>query len=184
MLEREEAADVLVTREPELPPGSVIGTSSLRRQLQICAQYPGVVPKVLRGNVPTRLEKLRQGEYDGILLAAAGLKRLGMEQPEGLTVSYLDKETFVPAAGQGILAVEIRTGTFPELMEAIHSPKAEAELMAEREVLRLMGGGCNAPCGAWCRVRDRAMAHGNKPGPAVRYLCGAPSSSSPRMRRW
>lgn len=179
VLEREEAADVLVTRKPadglsgggeldriggglegaagrgavgpELPPGSVIGTSSLRRQLQICAQYPGVVPKVLRGNVPTRLEKLRQGEYDGILLAAAGLKRLGMEQPEGLTVSYLDKETFVPAAGQGILAVEIRTGTFSELMEAIHSPKAEAELMAEREVLRLMGGGCNAPCGAWCR---------------------------------
>ncbi len=161
VLDREEAADVLVTRSgipaKELPAGSVIGTSSLRRQLQIRNINPLIVTKMLRGNVQTRLEKLRQGQYDGILLASAGLKRLGLENPEGLHLEYLDKETFVPAAGQGILAVEIREGELAEVMEAIHSERAETQLFAEREFLRILGGGCNAPCGAWCREEDGAL---------------------------
>ena len=112
VLEREEAADVLVTLDgtpaEKLPAGSVIGTSSLRRQLQIRAVNPGVEVKILRGNVQTRIEKLRRGEYDGILLAAAGLVRLGLDKEEGLHLEYLDKHSFVPAAGQGILAAEVR----------------------------------------------------------------------------
>ena len=91
----------------DLPAGSVIGTSSLRRELQIKAMNPFVKIRMLRGNVPTRLQKLKDGQYDGIILAAAGLKRLHLEQEDGLFYEYFSKEDFLPAAGQGILAVEI-----------------------------------------------------------------------------
>lgn len=155
VLERANPGDVLVTatgiRAAELPAGSVIGTSSLRRELQIRQLNPQVRVKLLRGNVQTRLQKLMDGEYDGILLAAAGLERLGLTGQEGLFFEYLDMETFVPAAGQGILAVEIRKGELAEVMAAIHSDEAEQMLAAEREYLTILGGGCNAPCGAYCR---------------------------------
>jgi uroporphyrinogen III methyltransferase/synthase len=156
VLGREDPADVLVTRSgvsaARLPAGSVIGTSSLRRELQIRRINPQVQIKVLRGNVPTRLEKLRGGEYDGILLAAAGLRRLGLEQPEGLHVEMLDTETFLPAPGQGILGVEIRDGDLAEVMAAINQPEAEIALHAERTYMKILNGGCNAPCAAYCRV--------------------------------
>lgn len=156
VLDREEPGDVLVTRSgipaKELPAGSVIGTSSLRRELQIKGMNPQIRVKLLRGNVQTRLQKLRDGEYDGILLAAAGLKRLDLDCPEGLHLEYLDKEQFIPAAGQGILAVEIREGELAEVMAAIHSEEAAVMLGAEREYLTVLGGGCNAPCGAYCRI--------------------------------
>lgn len=155
VLDREDPGDVLVTRSGvrarELPAGSVIGTSSLRRELQIKGLNPQVRIKLLRGNVQTRLQKLRDGEYDGILLAAAGLKRLGLDAPEGLHLEYLDKEQFIPAPGQGILAVEVRKGELAEVMAAIHSEEAAVMLRAEREYLTVLGGGCNAPCGAYCR---------------------------------
>lgn len=155
VLPRANPGDVLVTKSGigarELPAGSVIGTSSLRRELQIREMNPQIQVKLLRGNVQTRLKKLQDGEYDGILLAAAGLERLGLDQPEGLYFEYLDKEQFVPAAGQGILAVEIRTGELADVMAAIHSVEAEVMLRAEREYLTVLGGGCNAPCGAYCR---------------------------------
>lgn len=158
VLGREDAGDVLVTKSgiPArlLPAGSVVGTSSLRRQIQIKAINPQVVVRMLRGNVQTRLQKLRDGEYDGILLAAAGLKRLGLEAPQELHLEYLDKESFVPAAGQGILALEVRQGELKEVMEALHSVQAAAELRAEREFLTILGGSCNAPCGAWCREEN------------------------------
>lgn len=156
VLEREHPGDVLVTvgniPAKDLPPGSVIGTSSLRREIQIKAINPQVRVRLLRGNVQTRIQKLRDGEYDGILLAAAGLRRLSLNAPEGLHLEYLDTETFVPAAGQGILAVEIRTGELSEVMHAIHSEEAAMMLRGEREFLTLLGGGCNAPCGAYCRT--------------------------------
>lgn len=155
VLDREDPGDVLITRSGirarELPAGSVIGTSSLRRELQIRKLNPQVRVKLLRGNVQTRLGKLCDGEYDGILLAAAGLKRLGLDAPEGFHLEYLDKEQFIPAPGQGILAVEIREGELAEVMAAIHSAEAAAMLAAEREYLTVLGGGCNAPCGAYCR---------------------------------
>lgn len=155
VLDRANPGDVLITRNGvcmrDLPAGSVIGTSSLRRELQIKEWNPQVQIKLLRGNVQTRLRKLQEGEYDGILLAAAGLERLGLDQPEGLFLEYLNQEQFVPAAGQGILAVEIRNGELADVMAAIHSVDAEVMLRAEREYLTLLGGGCNAPCGAYCR---------------------------------
>lgn len=155
VLPRANPGDVLVTRSGirarQLPAGSVIGTSSLRRELQIKQMNPQVRVKLLRGNVQTRLEKLKHGEYDGILLAAAGLERLGLGSPEGLCLEYLDKEQFVPAAGQGILAVETRKGELADVMAAIHCDDAAMMLRAEREYLTVLGGGCNAPCGAYCR---------------------------------
>ncbi|MDD3251728.1 MAG: hydroxymethylbilane synthase [Lachnospiraceae bacterium] len=155
VLAREDAADVLVTRTGiparQLPAGSVVGTSSLRRQLQIHALNPQVRIRQLRGNVQTRLEKLRRGEYDGILLAAAGLHRLELLNPEGLHLEYLDKESFVPAAGQGILATEVRKGELSEIMKRIHSREAAMQLRAERDYLTILDGSCNAPCGAYCR---------------------------------
>ncbi|MDO4268407.1 MAG: uroporphyrinogen-III C-methyltransferase [Eubacteriales bacterium] len=177
VLKREEAGDVLVTLSGipagQLPAGSVIGTGSLRRQIQISAMNPGVSTKLLRGNVQTRIEKLRQGQYDGILLAAAGLRRLGLEAEPGLHLEYLDKSRFVPAAGQGFLAVESRCGQWEPVLEAIHSQEAAAELFAEREFLRLLGGGCNAPCGAYCR---------KEAGGLVMTVMYAGDSRRPRLR--
>ena len=146
VLSRAKASDVLVTRSGiparELPAGSVIGTSSLRRQIEIRSLNPQVFTKMLRGNVQTRLEKLRNGEYDGILLAAAGLERLELQNPEDLHLEYLDKELFIPE------------GELGEIMQAIHSPEAAIQLRAEREFLTILGGSCNAPCGAYCRKED------------------------------
>lgn len=169
VLSREDASDVLVTTTGtparKLAPESVIGTSSLRRQIQIQQMNPQVQVKLLRGNVQTRLEKLKSGQYDGILLAAAGLKRLEIEgkklsagsgAADTLYFEHLDREQFVPAAGQGILAVEIREGELAEIMQAIHSVETEVELTAEREFLTILGGGCNAPCGAHCRLDRKA----------------------------
>ena len=109
--------DVLVTRGGS-EAAAVFGTSSLRRELQIQALNPGTRVEMLRGNVLTRLNRLREGRYDGIILAAAGLERLGLEEPEGLKVRYLDDGSFLPAAGQGILAVEYRTGELEEIRRA------------------------------------------------------------------
>lgn len=155
VLGREDPSDVLVTRSgiqaAKLPAGSVIGTSSLRRELQIRQINPQVKIKVLRGNVPTRLNKLREGQYDGIILAAAGLKRLGLDQPENLYVEYLNQQNFLPAPGQGLLGVECRKGDLTEVMQAIHQPEAAMILSAERKYLTVLGGSCNAPCAAYCR---------------------------------
>lgn len=159
---RETPYDVLVTcngcQAADLPAGSVIGTSSLRRELQFKEINPGVEVKLIRGNVETRLRKLQAGEYDGILLAAAGLKRLGLLEQDGFHVQKLPPEQMLPAAGQGILAVEIRRDTFSEVMAAIHSEEAFLALRAERAFLREIGGGCNAPCAAWCQVKSGRIA--------------------------
>ncbi len=179
VLPRANPGDVLVTASGiparKLPAGSVIGTSSLRRELQIRRINPQVEVRMLRGNVTTRLEKLRNGEYDGILLAAAGLERLGLTAPEGLSVEYLDLELFLPAPGQGFLGVEIREGELGEIMAAIHDNEAAVELKAEREYLTILDGNCNAPCGAYCRKEGRnlvmtAMYAGDGVHPL--YRCG------------
>lgn len=155
VLPREDPRDVMVTLDGkpvrDLPGGSVIGTSSLRRELQIRHLNPQVRIKLLRGNVQTRLQRLKEGGYDGILLAAAGLKRLGLLEQEGIFLEYLDAREFIPAAGQGILGVEIRQGELSQVMAAIHSAEAAGMLWAERRYLTMLGGSCNAPCGAYCR---------------------------------
>lgn len=151
---REDARDVLVSIRgvpaSALPAGSVIGTSSPRRKVQMLDINSGVRIKDLRGNVPTRLEKLREGQYDGIILAAAGLKRLGLEKEPDLQYEYFSPQRFLPAAGQGILAVEIREGTFKEIMEELNDKRIEAQLKAEKRFLAELGGGCNIPCGVYC----------------------------------
>ena len=160
VLDRADVRDTFVTttgkKLEELEPGSVVGTSSLRRELLIKEINPYVTIKLLRGNVQTRLSKLRDGQYDGIILAAAGIERLGYEKEEGLHYQYLDPDVFLPAAGQGILAVESRTedAKMAEILAAIHSEKAECLLMAERAFLKTIGGSCNAPAAALCREEN------------------------------
>lgn len=156
VLERGDPRDVFVTttgvKAADLAPGSVVGTSSLRRELQIKAINPLVHIKLLRGNVQTRLQKLKDGQYDGILLAAAGLERLELLKEDGIYLEYLEPEEFLPATGQGILAVEAKTGHMPEVLAAIHSEEAALVLEAERSFLTRIGGSCNAPAASLCRL--------------------------------
>lgn len=158
VLSRADARDTFVTLDgtklADLAPGSVVGTSSLRRELQIKKINPAVQVKMLRGNVQTRLRRLQEGRYDGIILAAAGIERLGCDQEEGFFYEYLDPERFLPAAGQGILAVESRTDDMEmnEMLAAIHDGEAACLLAAEREFLKTIGGSCNAPAAAYCRT--------------------------------
>lgn len=159
VLDREDVRDVIVTTTGkklwELPAGAVLGTSSLRRELQAKRIHPDLTIKVLRGNVQTRIGKLKAGEYDAIVLAAAGLKRLGMEMEEGLFYEYMDPEEFLPAIGQGILAVEARENDLKEVLASIHCPAAAAVLKAERGYLSVIGGGCNAPAGAYTKIEEK-----------------------------
>ena len=157
VLSRADARDTFVsldgTKLADLAPGSVVGTSSLRRELQIKEINPQVQIKLLRGNVQTRLRKLKEGQYDGIILAAAGIERLGYEKEEEFHYEYLEPGTFLPAAGQGILAVESRTddSETAEMLAAIHDAEAACLLAAERSFLKTIGGSCNAPAAAYCR---------------------------------
>jgi hydroxymethylbilane synthase len=165
VLEREDPRDAFVSNDYEsldaLPAGAIVGTSSLRRQALISARYPHLVIKPLRGNLDTRLGKLDRGEYAAIILAAAGLKRLGMPQR---IRSLIEPERSLPAAGQGAMAIEVPAGR-PELHEILaplnHLATAQA-VSAERTVSRVFGGSCQIPLAAFATVdggnmRLRAM---------------------------
>lgn len=130
----------------ELPPGTRVGTASLRRRSQLLALRPDLAVEEVRGNVDTRLGKLAAGEYDALLLAAAGLDRLGRGEVDHID---LDAELFVPAPGQGTLALEGRTGDrmAAELAGAIADPQSHTELLAERAVCRVLGASCHTPVG-------------------------------------
>ena len=159
VLLRDDNRDVILKRKKtkKIGAGSIIGTSSLRREIQIKQIYPDVTIKSLRGNVGTRIDKLRSGEYDAIILAAAGLKRLGLDKDEELDYIYPDKEKFISAAGQGILAIECRNGDLKDVMAVLDDRKARICLEAEREFLRCLDGSCNAPCGAHCTVDENGF---------------------------
>ena len=156
VLPREDARDVLVTKrkknlqEDSQKPddaGFVIGTGSPRRQLQIKKLYPQAICKGLRGNITTRLQKLRDGEYNGIVLAAAGLKRLGLEE-EDLEYRFFSYEEMLPAGGQGIIAIEGRKDDVAAKMaQEISDAAAFTELEAERDVLRKLNAGCHEAVG-------------------------------------
>lgn len=134
-----------------------IGTSSLRRQMQIGRLYPATCNH-LRGNVNTRLEKLKNGEYDGIILAAAGIKRLDLDHDVDLTYQYFSCEDVIPAAGQGILAVEGRIGAASyEMVSKINHPETVICLELERMVLRLLGAGCNEPVGVYSYIENQMI---------------------------
>lgn len=158
ILDQSDVRDVIVTTTglllKDLPAGAVLGTSSLRRELQAKKINSKIAVKVLRGNVQTRLQKLKDGQYDAIVLAAAGLQRLGLDQDPELCFEYMDPMKFLPAVGQGILAVEGRDGDWKEVLEAIHCPDAAAVLETERAYLTVIGGGCNAPAAMHTVLED------------------------------
>jgi len=163
---REKANDLLLVRNDRvsegnpwlLPPNAVVGTSSKRRALQIKAMKPDTSIKELRGNVPTRIAKLVAGQYDAILVAAAGYRRLGME-PDGYRAVVLDFEDMLPAPGQGALALQTREDDreLVELLAQIHDAGTECEVDAERRALELLGGGCGMPLGIRAQHRDGAL---------------------------
>jgi hydroxymethylbilane synthase len=151
-LPREDARDALITKRGEqlkdLPPGAVIGTDSDRRRIQILALRPDLRVESLRGNVPTRLEKLAAQNYDAVILASAGLKRLGL----GSRITrYFSIDEMTPAPGQGTLAVQARTGdgAFDELLAHINDADAARASQMERSFSATVGGGCKAPTGAY-----------------------------------
>jgi hydroxymethylbilane synthase len=145
---REDPGDVLVTRTDarlaDLPAGAVIGTSSLRRQALILAARPDLAVVPLRGNVDTRLAKLAAGDCDGVVLAAAGLRRLALAPAH---LCPLDVDTFVPAVGQGTLALEIRAADadIRDLVAGLNDPSTETCTRAERAYLRRLGASCHTP---------------------------------------
>jgi hydroxymethylbilane synthase len=150
--EREDARDAFVSNRyaslAELPAGSVVGSSSLRRESQIRASFPHLVVEPLRGNVDTRLKKLDDGRYAAIILAAAGLKRLGLESRIRAAIAV---EQSLPAPGQGALGIEIRSGRdklLSQLAPYNHRP-TEVCVRAERAVARALGGSCQIPLGAY-----------------------------------
>lgn len=140
----------------------VVGTSSLRRQYQIRDMYPNAECKNLRGNVGTRIQKLEDGEYDAIILAAAGLERLGIidgssgcleVQKDKLTFRYLSTESMLPAACQGIIAIETRTsGEVYDMVRAINDTEVYTQLTCERAVLSRLNAGCHEPIGVYSEL--------------------------------
>jgi hydroxymethylbilane synthase len=137
----------------ELPQRARVGTSSLRRQAQLKALRPDLEIHPLRGNVDTRLRKLAEGEYDAVILAAAGLNRLGKTD---LVKQLIPKDVMCPAAGQGALGIEIRAGDTAtrELLAFLDDPNARASTTCERALLNKLGGGCQVPIGAAAEVRN------------------------------
>lgn len=137
----------------DMPPGAVVGTSSLRRQAQVCARFPYLSVSSLRGNLDTRLRKLDEGQYDAIILAEAGLRRLGMDER---VRSVLPAEQSLPAVGQGALGIECRSDRSDLLkcLQPLHDPETAARVTAERAVSRALAGSCEVPLGAYALLRD------------------------------
>lgn len=158
--ERQDPRDAFCSKRyskvEDLPHGARVGTSSLRRQAQLKAIRPDLDIHPLRGNVDTRLRKLEQGEYDAIILASAGLKRLGKTE---LIRQIIPEVIMCPAAGQGALGIEIREGDQKtrELLAFLNDPKARAATTCERALLNRLGGGCQVPIGAFAEMRNGSL---------------------------
>ncbi len=150
---REDPRDAIVgKRLTELPDGARVGTSSLRRSAQLRKLRPDLLIESVRGNLDTRLRKLDEGQYDAILLAAAGLNRLGWA---GRIAEILDADVMCPAVGQGALAIETRaSGAGFDACRALDHAETHAAVLAERGVLGSLGGGCQVPIGAYARVEE------------------------------
>lgn len=156
ILERADPCDALVSNTAasldELPPGAVVGTSSLRREAQLRARYPHLVVKPLRGNLDTRLSKLDRGDYAAIVLAAAGLRRLGLAER---IRSVLPVTLSLPAAGQGALGIEILAdrSDLRDWLAPLACGGTTACALAERAVSRALGGSCQVPLAAYAELR-------------------------------
>ena len=159
--EREDPRDAFVSNRyaklADLPPGAIVGTSSLRRESQLRAACPALVVRPLRGNVGTRLAKLDADEYDAIVLAAAGLKRLGLAER---IAECLEPQVSLPAPGQGALGLEIKAGRddLKALLAPLNDVATAACVTAERALSRRLGGSCQLPLGAFCTDTDGALA--------------------------
>lgn len=160
ILEREDARDAFVSNDyarlADLPDGAIVGTSSLRRQALIAARYPKLVIHPLRGNLDTRLGKLDKSEYAAIILAAAGLKRLGMA---ARIRSVIEPEDSLPAPGQGAMAIEIPAGRedLRQLLAPLNHPDTAHAVRAERTLSLTFGGSCQIPLAAFATVDGNAM---------------------------
>jgi hydroxymethylbilane synthase len=154
--ERASALDVLVTRDGDLRPGARVGTSSIRRRAQVFRLRPDVIVEDLRGNVDTRLRKLRNGEVDALILAGAGLLRLGVVPEHAAPMSLSE---MVPAPGQGCLAIQARAsdGETIEAVSGLDHAASRVALEAERGLMARLGGGCALPLGAFAESVPRGV---------------------------
>src|SRR5690625_3806187 len=160
IMERDDPRDAFVSPRyrslDDLPDGAVVGTSSLRREAQIRSRYPRLEVKPLRGNLDTRLGKLDRGEYDAIILAAAGLRRLGLQDR---IRALLEPEISLPSAGQGALGIEIleSRSELAGWLQPLSCPATTACALAERAVSRVLGGSCQVPLAAYAVVKDDTL---------------------------
>ena len=190
VLEREDPCDVLVSRSgatlAELPSGAVVGTSSPRREALVRALRPDLAVTGVRGNVGTRIRKMQDGQYDALVLAAAGLVRLGRESE---ATERLDPLQFIPAVGQGAIALQSRlddAGLLGMLTALDHS-ETRAAVTAERAFLRAMGGGCRTPMGAYgtsCGTDGSACPAWRRALMASRAFARRSRELRRRRRRW
>jgi hydroxymethylbilane synthase len=150
---RTDPLDILIGRLEKLQPGMVVGTSSLRRRAQLLAGFPGMGVTEIRGNVDTRLRKLAEGEVDGLVLAAAGLQRLGIEPAHA---RRLRVDEMIPAPGQGCLAIQAREDdrSTRAVLSVLDDSASRRALDAERALTQLLGGGCDVPMGAFAAAKD------------------------------
>ena len=173
---------VLPAGVTELDPAKPIGCSSLRRQLQLKALFPQMKTAPVRGNVLTRLEKLDRGEYAALVLAAAGLERLGLA---GRVSRYFSVEEMLPAAGQGILAVQARADFDPACLREFHDPDSRDCLLAERAFVRALDGGCSSPVAAYATVDGEALTltglYVDSHGEACRQTISGPRGQGERL---
>ncbi len=158
--EREDPRDAFVSNNfsglAELPEGAVVGTSSLRRESQLRHRFPHLKVEALRGNVQTRLRKLDEGQYHAIILAAAGLKRLGLSDR---IAALIAPEDSLPAVGQGALGIECRSDRveLPDFLRPLYHAETAQCVLAERAVSSVLGGSCQVPLGAFAEILDGKM---------------------------
>ncbi|OCC14892.1 Porphobilinogen deaminase [Dissulfuribacter thermophilus] len=158
--EREDPRDALIARDGkglmELPPGAKVGTSSLRRMAQLRAVRPDLVIESLRGNLDTRLNKLDEGHFDAIILAAAGLKRMGLS---GRITEIISPEVLLPAIGQGALGIEFRSEDHEtrRILSSLSHEETTIRVRAERAFLARLEGGCQVPIGAYATIEGNEL---------------------------
>jgi len=177
--ERANPCELLLIRKPahepnalwELKKNAIVGTSAARRKSQLLALRLDVEIKDLRGNVPTRIEKLKSGDYDAILLAKAGVERLKLDLSDLVTVE-LTPDEFVPAPAQGVLALQIREqdNKLNDILQQINDAEVQKLVHLEREVLRLMDGGCQLPLGVYCDNKYVHVSYSDYALHASRYF--------------
>ena len=162
--QRDEVRDAFVANKyaslNDLPEGAIVGTSSLRRQCQLRSHFPHLIIKDLRGNVGTRLNKLDEEQYDAIILASVGLKRLSLEHR---ITQYIDTDLMLPAVGQGAIGIESRTDDkqILDIISVLDDKKSRACIQAERAMNNALQGGCQVPIAGYCRLNnDELMLQG------------------------